>query len=236
MAEPTPSIADELLPDEPVPVMQQLLDNPFLLLFLGIAMPTVLYVIWGVMEIPACPSRTEASEERAMTISSDQQALVEGAARTHRDHLDRDRLRLVPGHVLHDAVWHVYGKQNLANEAYRRRPSASTRRRGDDRQVQGARGDGPNNRRSRSSARPPGATSTSSRGSGVVADPRARGRAELPPAPHVDGLAARLLAEPENINIQVHPGYEHMLTVSRPGPARTTSSATSTAASTITRW
>ena len=47
---------DELLPDdEPVPVMQQLLDNPFLLLFLGIAMPTVLYIIWGVMEIVGIP-------------------------------------------------------------------------------------------------------------------------------------------------------------------------------------
>jgi len=41
--------------DEPVPVMQQLLDNPFLLLFLGIAMPTVLYIIWGVMEIVGIP-------------------------------------------------------------------------------------------------------------------------------------------------------------------------------------
>jgi hypothetical protein len=43
------------VPDEPVPVMQQLLDNPFLLLFLGIAMPTVLYIIWGVMEIVSLP-------------------------------------------------------------------------------------------------------------------------------------------------------------------------------------
>jgi hypothetical protein len=43
------------LPDEPVPVMQQLLDNPFLLLFLGIAMPTVLYIVWGVMEIANIP-------------------------------------------------------------------------------------------------------------------------------------------------------------------------------------
>ena len=41
---------DDVL-EEPVPAMQQLLDNPFLLLFIGIAMPTVLYVIWGVMEI-----------------------------------------------------------------------------------------------------------------------------------------------------------------------------------------
>jgi hypothetical protein len=41
--------------DEPIPVMQQLLDNPFLLLFLGVAMPTVLYVIWGVMEIVGIP-------------------------------------------------------------------------------------------------------------------------------------------------------------------------------------
>ena len=41
--------------DEPVPAMQQLLDNPFLLLFIGVAMPTVLYVIWGVMEIVGIP-------------------------------------------------------------------------------------------------------------------------------------------------------------------------------------
>jgi hypothetical protein len=43
------------VPDEPIPVMQQLLDNPFLLLFLGIAMPTVLYIVWGVMEIVSLP-------------------------------------------------------------------------------------------------------------------------------------------------------------------------------------
>jgi hypothetical protein len=43
------------VPEEPVPAMQQLLDNPFLLLFLGIAMPTVLYIVWGVMEILSIP-------------------------------------------------------------------------------------------------------------------------------------------------------------------------------------
>jgi hypothetical protein len=41
--------------EEPIPVMQQLLDNPFLLLFIGIAMPTVLYIVWGVMEIVGIP-------------------------------------------------------------------------------------------------------------------------------------------------------------------------------------
>ena len=46
---------EEELSDEPVPALQQLLDNPFLLLFLGIAMPTVLYIIWGVMEIVGLP-------------------------------------------------------------------------------------------------------------------------------------------------------------------------------------
>jgi hypothetical protein len=46
--------ADEI-DDEPIPAMQQLLDNPFLLLFLGIAMPTVLYIVWGVMEIVGIP-------------------------------------------------------------------------------------------------------------------------------------------------------------------------------------
>jgi hypothetical protein len=47
------STADEM--DEGIPIMQQLLDNPFLLLFLGIAMPTVLYIVWGVMEIVTIP-------------------------------------------------------------------------------------------------------------------------------------------------------------------------------------
>lgn len=40
---------------ERIPVMQQVLDNPFLLLFLGITVPTVFYIIWGVMEIVTIP-------------------------------------------------------------------------------------------------------------------------------------------------------------------------------------
>jgi len=41
--------------DEKIPVMQQIMDNPFLLLFIGVTIPTVFYVIWGVMEIVAIP-------------------------------------------------------------------------------------------------------------------------------------------------------------------------------------
>jgi hypothetical protein len=41
--------------EEPIPVMQRVLDNPFLLLFLGVTMPAVLYVIWGIMEIAQIP-------------------------------------------------------------------------------------------------------------------------------------------------------------------------------------
>ena len=52
----TTETSDDLLPDdEPIPALQQRLDNPFLLLFIGIAMPTVLYIIWGVMEIVGLP-------------------------------------------------------------------------------------------------------------------------------------------------------------------------------------
>ena len=40
---------------ERIPVMQRILDNPFLLLFLGVTIPTVLYIIWGVMEIASIP-------------------------------------------------------------------------------------------------------------------------------------------------------------------------------------
>jgi len=39
----------------PVPFMQKLLDSPFILLFIGVAMPTVIYIIWGVMEIVSIP-------------------------------------------------------------------------------------------------------------------------------------------------------------------------------------
>ena len=41
--------------DEPIPLMQRILDNPFLLLFLGIAVPTVFYIIWGIIEITQIP-------------------------------------------------------------------------------------------------------------------------------------------------------------------------------------
>jgi hypothetical protein len=38
-----------------IPMMQRVLDNPFLLLFLGVTIPTVLYLLWGVMEIASIP-------------------------------------------------------------------------------------------------------------------------------------------------------------------------------------
>jgi hypothetical protein len=40
---------------ERIPAMQSLLDNHFLLLFIGVAVPAVLYTIWGVMEIVQIP-------------------------------------------------------------------------------------------------------------------------------------------------------------------------------------
>lgn len=38
-----------------IPPMQRLLDNHFLLLFLGVVVPTVLYMLWGVMELSQIP-------------------------------------------------------------------------------------------------------------------------------------------------------------------------------------
>jgi hypothetical protein len=48
---PSPETSDQ----EPIPMMQRLLDNPFLLLLLGILVPAVFYIIWGVMEITQIP-------------------------------------------------------------------------------------------------------------------------------------------------------------------------------------
>ena len=40
---------------ESIPLMQQLLDNPFLLLFLGVMIPMVVYTLWGILEILTIP-------------------------------------------------------------------------------------------------------------------------------------------------------------------------------------
>ena len=49
----TPHGADD--PNEPVPMMQQLLDNPFLLLFFGVMIPMLVYTLWGVIDILTVP-------------------------------------------------------------------------------------------------------------------------------------------------------------------------------------
>jgi len=41
--------------DERMPFMQRVLDNPFLLLFLGVTIPTVIYILWGIMELVQIP-------------------------------------------------------------------------------------------------------------------------------------------------------------------------------------
>jgi hypothetical protein len=38
-----------------IPVMQRVLDNPFLLLFIGVTSPAVLYLMWGLMELTQIP-------------------------------------------------------------------------------------------------------------------------------------------------------------------------------------
>ncbi len=42
-------------PNDDIPFMQKLLDNHFLLLFIGILIPTVTYLIWGIMELVSIP-------------------------------------------------------------------------------------------------------------------------------------------------------------------------------------
>jgi len=53
---PTPESRNETETEpERIPAMQRMLDNPFLLLFLGVTIPTVFYLIWGIMEIVQIP-------------------------------------------------------------------------------------------------------------------------------------------------------------------------------------
>ena len=49
------SEVDDLPQPERIPFFQRVLENPFLLLFIGIVMPTVFYILWGIMEIATIP-------------------------------------------------------------------------------------------------------------------------------------------------------------------------------------
>ncbi|HNP63373.1 MAG TPA: hypothetical protein PKH39_05515 [Woeseiaceae bacterium] len=40
---------------ERLPTMQRILDNPFILLFIGVLFPAVFYIIWGIVEIVNIP-------------------------------------------------------------------------------------------------------------------------------------------------------------------------------------
>jgi len=42
-------------PSVRVPIMQRIMDNPFILLFIGVVFPTVFYIIWGIMELVSIP-------------------------------------------------------------------------------------------------------------------------------------------------------------------------------------
>lgn len=54
----TPDTADAAqgdTPSERIPMMQRLLDNPFALLFIGVTVPTVFYLVWGLIELTHIP-------------------------------------------------------------------------------------------------------------------------------------------------------------------------------------
>jgi len=55
MSEENGASGNEESSPERIPVIQQILDNPFLLLFLGVTIPTVFYIVWGIMEIITIP-------------------------------------------------------------------------------------------------------------------------------------------------------------------------------------
>jgi len=42
--------------DENISPWQQIIEDPFLLLFICVAMPTVFYTLWGVMEVATIPT------------------------------------------------------------------------------------------------------------------------------------------------------------------------------------
>ena len=57
MNQETPATQQTEEQTERVPIMQRIIDNPFLLLFIGVVFPTVFYVVWGIMELVSIPHR-----------------------------------------------------------------------------------------------------------------------------------------------------------------------------------
>ncbi len=55
MNQETPTTQQTEQQTERVPIMQRIIDNPFLLLFIGVVFPTVFYVVWGIMELVSIP-------------------------------------------------------------------------------------------------------------------------------------------------------------------------------------
>jgi hypothetical protein len=52
---PGATMTEEQNDERNIPLMQRVLDNPFILLFIGIAVPTLTYIVWGVMELISIP-------------------------------------------------------------------------------------------------------------------------------------------------------------------------------------
>ena len=48
-------MTDQDYEERNIPVMQRILDNPFILLFIGILIPTLTYIVWGIMELISIP-------------------------------------------------------------------------------------------------------------------------------------------------------------------------------------
>ena len=48
-------MGDQSDDERDIPMMQRVLDNPFILLFIGILIPTMTYIVWGIMELISIP-------------------------------------------------------------------------------------------------------------------------------------------------------------------------------------
>jgi hypothetical protein len=49
------TMTEEQNDERAIPLMQRVLDNPFILLFIGVAVPTLTYIVWGIMELISIP-------------------------------------------------------------------------------------------------------------------------------------------------------------------------------------
>ena len=118
-----PDLDETRATPERIPAMQRLLDNPFLLLFLGVDVPAVIYMMWGSWRSRRYRSRSEGGQASWPFILP--KTRIWWNEPIARGELVWMAVAFVWGLIMFFMMiyWHLEGQQNLSPEVYRIDPA-----------------------------------------------------------------------------------------------------------------